>query len=165
MLRNNWMTPGCRYKCWIFFSARQNDALNALMKLQSYGVTLEEILNSSRPENAKRIMRRPLVYSLFKSNGWRGSKLRHWTNSKAIYDELQVRALKYCLITYFTWMLEEQHRILCRSNLTVVVTRQNDGSHRIAKLQDLSFRIFTRTFVHIHWHLHYNVLIVYFHSL
>jgi len=27
------------------FSARQNDALSALMKLQSYGVTVEEILN------------------------------------------------------------------------------------------------------------------------
>jgi hypothetical protein len=57
------------------FSARQNDALTALRKLQSYGVTLEEILNiygilnSARPENARRIMHGPLDYSLFKSNG------------------------------------------------------------------------------------------------
>jgi hypothetical protein len=41
------------------FSARQNDALNALMKLQSCGVTIEEILNiygilnSARSENAR----------------------------------------------------------------------------------------------------------------
>jgi hypothetical protein len=58
------------------FLARQNDALNALMKLQACGVTIEEILNiygilnGARSENARI---NPSGFSLFNSYGRNGS--------------------------------------------------------------------------------------------
>jgi hypothetical protein len=51
------------------------------MKLQTCGVTIEEILNiygilnSSRSEDAKGITRGPFDSSLLNSDGWNGSKL------------------------------------------------------------------------------------------
>jgi hypothetical protein len=59
--------------------ARQKHAVNALIKLQSYGVTDNEIINiyrfldSARLENARRMVHTPLDSSLLKFDGWNGS--------------------------------------------------------------------------------------------
>lgn len=62
-------------------SARQKDAINALVKPQCYGVTDEEIVNiyrffeSARLENSRRITHGPLDSQLFKSGEKKEEKL------------------------------------------------------------------------------------------